>query len=43
VIEAIVRDGPGVDGVSLRREATIDAVEMKVHREILEAVLETIR
>ena len=38
VIEAMVRDGPAVDGVSLRREATIDALEMTVHRGMMEAV-----
>jgi hypothetical protein len=38
VLAAIVRDGPAVDGVSLRREATIDALGMAVHREMLTAV-----
>jgi hypothetical protein len=38
VIEAMVRDGPAVDGVSLRREATIDALGMTVHRGMMEAV-----
>lgn len=38
VIEAMVRDGPAVDGVSLRREATIDALEMTVHQAMMEAV-----
>jgi hypothetical protein len=38
VIEAMVRDGPAVDGVSLRREATIDALGMTVHRGVMEAV-----
>ncbi|MDR3530326.1 MAG: DUF4392 domain-containing protein [Rhodopila sp.] len=37
VIEALVRDGPAVDGVSLRRQATIDALEMEVHRGVMEA------
>jgi hypothetical protein len=39
VIEAMVRDGPAVDGVSLRRAATIDALGMAVHRGMMEAVL----
>lgn len=38
VIEAMVRDGPAVDGVSLRREATIDALPMSEHRAVREAV-----
>jgi D-glutamate cyclase len=38
VVEAMVRDGPAVDGVSLRREATIDALPMQVHHEVLAAV-----
>jgi hypothetical protein len=43
VIEAMVQDGPAVDGVSLRREATIDALEMAVHRRMMEAVLAIVR
>lgn len=42
-VEAMVRDGPAVDGVSLRRGATIDALGMHEHRAILAAVLETMR
>ena len=38
VIEAMVHDGPAVDGVSLRREATIDGLAMTVHREVMEAL-----
>jgi hypothetical protein len=38
VIEAMVRDGPAVDGVSLRREATIDGLPMVEHQAIREAV-----
>jgi hypothetical protein len=34
----MVRDGPAVDGVTLRREATIDGLGMDVHREVMEAV-----
>ena len=42
VIEAMVRDGPAVDGVSRRREVTIDTLEMEVHLGVLEAVLATV-
>jgi hypothetical protein len=38
VIAAMVRDGPAVDGVSLRRDATIDALGMEVHHAVLGAV-----
>jgi D-glutamate cyclase len=38
VIEAMVRDGPAVDGVSLRRVETIDALGMDVHQGVMEAV-----
>jgi hypothetical protein len=40
VVEALIRDGPAVDGVSLRREATIDALEMSVHHEVMMAIRE---
>lgn len=43
VIEAMVRDGPAVDGVSLRREATIDALDMAEHQGVMEAVLAIMR
>lgn len=39
VVRAMVRDGPAVDGVSLRRAATIDALPMPAHHAVLEAVL----
>jgi hypothetical protein len=39
VVEAMVRDGPAVDGITLRREATIDAVSMDVHHEVLNTIL----
>jgi hypothetical protein len=39
VVEAMVRHGPAVDGVTRRREHTIDALEMEVHRGVMEAVL----
>jgi D-glutamate cyclase len=42
VVEAMVRDGPAVDGVSLRREATIDALGMETHQRVLAAVRELI-
>jgi hypothetical protein len=38
VIGAMVRDGPAVDGVTLRREATIDGLEMFVHADVMEGV-----
>lgn len=38
VIEAMVRDGPAVDGVSLRREATIDGLSMAEHQCMRQAV-----
>ena len=39
VVEAMVRDGPAVDGVSLQRTATIDAHPMRVHHQMLDAVM----
>jgi hypothetical protein len=42
VLEALVRDGPAVDGVSLRREATIDALGMDVHNEVIQAIREIV-
>ncbi|MFL5252538.1 MAG: glutamate cyclase domain-containing protein [Rhodopila sp.] len=38
VIDAVVREGPVVDGVTLRREQTIDALAMAVHRDVMAAV-----
>lgn len=38
VIEAMVRHGPAVDGVSLRREVTIDGLGMDEHATMLRAV-----
>jgi hypothetical protein len=38
IIEAMVQNGPAVDGVSLRREATIDSLGMDVHQAVMEAV-----
>jgi hypothetical protein len=35
VVEAMVRDGPAVDGVSLARAATIDALDMATHHQVL--------
>jgi D-glutamate cyclase len=35
IVEAMVRLGPAVDGVSLRREATIDALAMDAHRQVM--------
>jgi D-glutamate cyclase len=38
VIEAMVRDGPAVDGVTLSRAATIDAQGMDTHHAVLHAI-----
>ncbi|WP_428487085.1 glutamate cyclase domain-containing protein [Rhodopila sp.] len=38
VIEAMVRDGPAVDGVSLRRDVTIDSYGMSTHHERLNLI-----
>jgi D-glutamate cyclase len=38
VVEALIRDGPAVDGVSLRREVTIDALAMEAHHEVMQAI-----
>ncbi len=37
VVETMVRDGPAVDGVTMRREATIDGLAMDAHHRVLEA------
>jgi hypothetical protein len=42
VVEAMVRDGPAVDGVSLLRAATIDGLGMDVHRAMMDAVREVV-
>jgi hypothetical protein len=39
VVEAMVLDGPAVDGVSLRRAATIDGLSMNQHQQMMKAVL----
>lgn len=38
ILEAMVRDGPAVDGVSRRREATVDGLPMLTFLEPLEAI-----
>ena len=38
IITAMVRDGPAVDGVSLKRESTIDALGMEAHHAVLRAI-----
>ena len=38
VVEAMVRDGPAVDGVSLRQDATIDGLGMAVHQAMKTAI-----
>jgi D-glutamate cyclase len=42
IVEALIRDGPAVDGVSLRREASIDALGMSVHHEVMLAIREIV-
>jgi hypothetical protein len=42
IVEALIRDGPAVDGVSLRREATIDALGMSVHHKVMVAIREIV-
>ena len=39
VLQAMVRDGPAVDGVSLQRALTIDAISMAHHHRVLDAIL----
>jgi len=39
VLTAMLRDGPAVDGVSRRREATIDGLGMDVHEAVMAEVL----
>lgn len=43
IVEAMVMHGPAVDGVSLRREATIDALSMASHHRVLDAMLALLR
>ncbi len=38
IVEAMVRNGPAVDGVTLLREPTIDALEMSQHHAVLDAI-----
>ena len=38
IVAAMVEQGPAVDGVTLRREATIDGISMSGHRAVLEAL-----
>ena len=35
ILEATVRDGPAVDGVTGRQEATIDSIDGAKHRQML--------
>jgi hypothetical protein len=42
VIEAMVRDGPAVDGVSLQRAATIDGLAVEAHWRMLNQIRVTI-
>ena len=42
ILEALVTNGPAVDGVTLRRAPTIDGVDMAVHRAKLLAIRATV-
>jgi hypothetical protein len=39
----MVRDGPAVDGVSLRQEPTIDALAMQIHHRVLGRISSLVR
>lgn len=39
ILEACVREGPAVDGVTRRQTCTVDGIEHAVHAEVLEAML----
>ncbi len=39
VVEAMVRDGPAVDGVTLVRAPTIDALAMAAHHQVLAQIV----
>ena len=43
VLEALVRDGPAVDGVTLRRDLTIDGLDLQAHGAVLARVRELAR
>jgi hypothetical protein len=38
IVETMVRDGPAVDGVTLARAVSIDALDMSVHHEVLASI-----
>jgi D-glutamate cyclase len=40
ILRALIDDGPAVDGVTLRRESTIDGLDLSAHGTIRELVLE---
>jgi D-glutamate cyclase len=43
IVEVMVRDGPAVDGVSLRQEPTIDALAMQIHHRVLGRISSLVR
>lgn len=43
VVEAMVREGPAVDGVTLARAETIDGLEMATHHEVLAQIAALVR
>lgn len=42
VLETLVRDGPAIDGVSLRHAVTIDNIDLPTHHRKLAAIIEAI-
>jgi len=42
IVETMVLLGPAVDGVSLRREATIDAHGMEAHHQVMRAIVDLV-
>jgi hypothetical protein len=43
IVEAMVREGPAVDGVTLARAPTIDALDMPTHHEVLAQITALVR
>jgi hypothetical protein len=43
IVEAMVRDGPAVDGVTLARAATIDGLDMTIHHGVLARIAALVR
>jgi hypothetical protein len=43
VVQAMVRDGPAVDGVTLARAATIDGLDLTIHHAMLARIIAVVR